>query len=97
MEKESRVHFVFQRGCLQKAALQPYRVNFLVQLQLMNNPRFVDSMHGINIHTFWHYIECSKVVISLLVMECSVCVENFILDLLCLLNRFVFQTFLNHD
>lgn len=97
MGKESRVHFVFQRGCLQKAALQPCKVNSLVQLQLKNNPRFVDPLHGINIHTFWRYIECSKVVISLLVMECTVCVENFILDLLCLLNRFVFQSILNHD
>ena len=84
---------MFQRGCLQKAALQPCKVNCLVQLQLKNNPRFVDPMHGINIHSFWRYIECSKVVINLLVMECSVCVENFILDLLCLLNRFVFQKF----
>lgn len=97
MEKESRVHFVFQRGCLQKAALHSCKVKYLVQLQLMNNPRFVDPMHGINIQTYWRYIEYSKVVISLLVMECCVCVENFILDLLCLLNKFVFQTVLNHD
>jgi hypothetical protein len=45
MERENRVHFVVQRGCLLKATLPPLQVNIPVQMLLMNSLRSVEFLH----------------------------------------------------
>jgi hypothetical protein len=45
MEKENKVHFVVQRGCLLKATLPLLQMNIPVQMLLMNSLRYVDFLH----------------------------------------------------